>query len=408
MKPLNSKKIILSTVIAMGATSIATLPTLASAATSTKQFHTAGPVTTTSTNTIRNGKGAPTNALGKNGDFYIDTLKLNFYGPKTSGVWPSAVSLRGRTGATGTTGKTGATGTTGKTGATGATKASKGATGATGKTGAIGATGLTGSSGPMGITGATGAVGAIGLTGSTGLPGTIGATGSIGASGSSGSVGATGVQGSTGSTGSTGGIGLQGATGAQGSAGSPGIQGVTGLTGLTGSTGLQGATGAQGTIGSTGSQGATGLTGAIGPSQVEVASINSWDLSTTTAGTGNTSSAFGNLAPSKTYEFIMNINGKLATNQSPSYAIRIGLSVQSSDLGATIKYGVSSSFGYANDGDANTYSKESFVVIGTIATTSANPISTLSVTAIDSGPTTGTDVMTLSGAAFIQLVGSLT
>ena len=381
MKPLSGRKFIIFTMIAIGAISIATLPTLANAVAPAKQFQTAGPVTTTSANTIRNGKGAPTNALGKNGDFYIDTLKLNFYGPKTSGVWPSPVSLRGKTGATGTTGKTGATGTAGKTGAkgaTGATKASKGATGATGKAGAAGAIGLTGSSGLIGLTGATGAAGPIGLTGSSGLPGSVGATGSNGASGSSGSVGATGVQGSTGST------------------------------GLTGGTGLQGATGAQGTIGSTGSQGATGLTGAIGPSQVEVASINSWDLSTTTAGTGNTSSAFGNLAPSKTYEFIMNINGKLATNQSPSYAIRIGLSVQSSDLGATIKYGVSSSFGYANDGDANTYSKESFVVIGTIATTSANPISTLSVTAIDSGPTTGTDVMTLSGAAFIQLVGSLT
>jgi len=111
---------------------------------------------------------------------------------------------------------------------------------------------------------------------------------------------------------------------------------------------------------------------------------------------------------SKSYEFIIGVNGKLATPQSPTYAIKVGLTVQSSDPGAVLTYSVSNSFGYTNDGDSTTYSKESFILIGTLATSSSDPMSTLSVTATDSGPTTNTDVMTLTGSAFIQLVGSLT
>jgi hypothetical protein len=113
------------------------------------------------------------------------------------------------------------------------------------------------------------------------------------------------------------------------------------------------------------------------------------------------------LAASKSYEFIMSLNGKLASPQAPGYAIKIGLFVLCSDVGATVTYGVSSSFGYTNDGDTNTYSKESFVIVGTVTTSSTNPISTLSISAIDSGPTTGADVMTISGSTFIQLVGAI-
>ena len=219
-----------------------------------------------------------------------------------------------------------------------------------------------------------------------------------------GSVGATGSQGEIGTAGR---VGLTGSSGLSGSTGASGSQGAPGATGTPGSVGAIGAAGSQGVQGATGSQGLTGNIGSTGPSQVEVVLINPWQLSTTTAGTGNTSLGFGNLAPSKTYEFIMSINGKLALNQSPTYSIRVGLLVKCSDPGSIITYGISSSFGYANDGDANTYSKESFVVMGTVATSAVNPLSTLSVTAIDSGPTTGTDLMTLSGSAFIQLVGAL-
>ena len=374
MKSLDrTKTISILTLAALAATASTATPSFAS--TPSKKVHMAGRAITTSANTIRNGKGAPSNALGVDGDFYIDTLKLDFYGPKANGRWPSPVSLRGPAGTNGADGKTGATGSNGPAGATGA-KGSSG--GATGPTGAQGPIGPQGPAGIQGVSGPAGPAGPIGLTGDTGPAGATGATGPAGASGAPGPQGAQGLPGSTGST------GLQG------------IQGLQGATGLTGAQGLQGI------------QGATGSTGATGPSQVQVVPITSWQLSTTTAGTGNTSTGFGNLAPSKSYEFIIGVNGKLASTQAPSYSIKVGLTLQCSDPSAVVTYSVSSAFGYSNDGDATTYSKESFIVIGTLATSAANPSSTLSITATDSGTTTGADVMTLSGSAFIQLVGSLT
>ena len=68
----------------------------------------AGRVTTTATvNTILNGKGAPKNSLGQNGDFYLDTASLNFYGPKSGGIWTKPVSLKGPAGADGKNGSNG-------------------------------------------------------------------------------------------------------------------------------------------------------------------------------------------------------------------------------------------------------------------------------------------------------------
>lgn len=46
-------------------------------------------------NTIRNGIGAPSNALGNDGDFYIDTQAVKMYGPKLHGVWGTGTSLVG-------------------------------------------------------------------------------------------------------------------------------------------------------------------------------------------------------------------------------------------------------------------------------------------------------------------------
>jgi hypothetical protein len=368
MKKLDSTKTISITVITIIALSVTTLTT-PSFAGSTKKFPMAGRVSTISANTIRNGKGAPSNALGVDGDFYIDLLKLDFYGPKANGHWPTAVSLKGPAGSNGING----------------TNGKAGSNGADGKTGPVGERGATsGIVGPAGATGPQGIAGPVGPIGLTGLTGDVGPAGPAGAPGAAGSNGAPGAPGSTGSAGATGSQGLQGAQG---------LQGLTGLTGLTGSTG---------------SQGIQGVTGATGPSQVQVVSITSWGLSTSTAGTGNTSLGFGNLAASKSYQFIFSVNGKLASIQAPTYPIKIGLTVQCSDPGATLTYSVSSSFGYSNDGDANTYSKESFTVIGTVLTTNTNPSSTLSITATDSGPTTGVDAMTLTGSAFIQLVGALT
>jgi hypothetical protein len=359
-------------------------PSLAS--TPSKVLHRAGRATSTAANTIRNGRGAPANSLGVDGDFYIDTLKFNMCGPKANGVWPTPISLRG---AAGVDGKSGINGTDGKAGATGSNGTSSSTTGQQGVRGQSGSSGLTGGSGP---------IGPIGPAGSTGLPGGTGATGPTGSTGPTGTTGPTGLTGTSGST---------GPTGPTGTTGSTGPTGLTGSTGPSGTTGPTGSTGSQGAAGSTGSTGITGAQGATGPSQVQVVSISSWILNTASAGTGNNSPPFGSLSPSKSYQFLLSVKGRLAVNQSPSYAISVGLTVQCSDPSALMTYSVSSSFGYSNNGDATTYSKESFFVVGTVTTTAANPSSTLTVTATDSLASTGGDALTLSGSAFIQLVGSI-
>jgi len=71
-------------------------------------------------NNVLNGVGAPSSETGSNGDFYINSVNYDIYGPKTAGAWGSATSLVGPTGATGSAGATGATGAAGATGATGA------------------------------------------------------------------------------------------------------------------------------------------------------------------------------------------------------------------------------------------------------------------------------------------------
>ena len=130
--------------------------------------------------TLLNGNGPPNNNLGVVGDFYIDTLANQIYGPKQpgadvisqvfqitqTGVWPSqGTSMVGPTGPTGAAGTAGATGPTGVAGTAGAT----------GPTGAAGPTGATGPIGPAGANGINGSDGATGATGPTGVTGPAGA-----------------------------------------------------------------------------------------------------------------------------------------------------------------------------------------------------------------------------------------
>jgi len=75
---------------------------------------------------VLNGPTDPSNlSTGTDGDFYINTGTLMFFGPKASGVWPVGISLAGGDGTTGPTGATGpigpqgAKGDTGNAGATG-------------------------------------------------------------------------------------------------------------------------------------------------------------------------------------------------------------------------------------------------------------------------------------------------
>ena len=65
--------------------------------------------------TILNGTGAPDAALGEDGDFYIDTMSNEIYGPKTAGAWGDATSLIGPTGDAGADGMNGMDGADGRT-----------------------------------------------------------------------------------------------------------------------------------------------------------------------------------------------------------------------------------------------------------------------------------------------------
>ena len=384
-------------------------PTIVSA--TAPSIHKAGRVGTGFINTIRSGKGAPSNSLGIDGDFYIDTVAFNFYGPKISGKWSTHVSMRGPAGANGPEGKIGTTGAQGAAGTAG-----EKATPIPGTPGAPGSKGETGFAGSKGETGSAGAVGAAGSTGSQGIAGTKGDTGSAGAIGSAGSTGSQGIAGTKGDTGSAGSQGVAGAKGDTGSSGSAGSQGIAGTKGDTGSAGSQGVTGAKGDTGSTGAvgsqgvagasgpQGVTGNIGAIGPSQVEVIALTPWTLSTATPGTTSSSIPFANLLANKSYAIIIQVAGKLSTFQPSTLFTKLGLAISASDGSAQINYGVTSSYGYWSDGGSTFYLRESFLVVGTITPT-AN--TTLTITVVDAGPTTGSYPMTFSGFGFFQLIGSI-
>jgi hypothetical protein len=123
-------------------------------------------------NTVLSGKGVPSTKIGINGDFYIDTRSLNFYGPKNKDKWPLPISLKGPAG------PIGPSGVDGKNGVAGTSTSSSGAVGPAGPAGATGSVGSTGAIGPTGATGpagiGSGSVGPAGPKGETGTAGAIG------------------------------------------------------------------------------------------------------------------------------------------------------------------------------------------------------------------------------------------
>jgi hypothetical protein len=284
-------------------------------------------------NTILSGVGAPSNAIGIDGDFYIDTKNLNIYGPKMKKKWPAAVSLKGTNGSAGTDGKSGSDGKTitnasnvaGPSGAQGF-QGVPGIPGDIGQKGDQGLRGEVGATGEQGIAGPAGAQGSIGLTGTIGIQGPAGfgsqgapgATGAIGAQGPSGATGSQGPAGSgaTGAQGAAGPTGATGATGSVGATGSTGAQGATGPTGLTGAQGTAGAPGATGGTGLTGNAGATGNTGTQGVqgengfSQITWTPILTWNLQTDVAGQYTDSPTFASLLIGKTYYVNISVHGE--------------------------------------------------------------------------------------------------
>ena len=343
-------------------------------------------------NTILSGRGAPSSALGIDGDFYIDTAALTFYGPKVLKRWPAPVSLKVPVISTVTDSKGNSV--------TAAVVGERGATGSQGLTGATGQQGLQGIQGIQGLPGPTGATGQQGPQGIQGLPGATGATGATGAVGEKGEKGDPGVAGLPGSSGPA------GATGAMGSSGPTGAVGPKGDTGLTGATGAVGPKGDTGLTGATGLTGTTGPVGQTGPSQVQSISTGVWTLQTANLGGTSSSLGFGSLQPGNSYSFSI-----VSTGRTAAYALAnfyLGMKLQCSDQNAILNYEVASSATVSvNPNNANDkFAKYSFVIIGTAQVTVPN--SSLNLTVMDSAASTSGNALTFSGRALIQLVGAIT
>ena len=351
------------------------LPNAASAAGRTNQ---------SATNTVLNGKGAPTTKVGINGDFYIDVLTFNMYGPKVNNKWPAPTSLKGPAGITGSEGKQGDKGSTG-TGNSG----SKGEIGDQGEKGLQGDKGDKGDKGERGEKGDKGETGAQGLTGLTGANGIQGATGVTGSQGLKGDTGSTGTKGDTGSTGSQ---GLKGDTGLTGTKGDSGTNGVNGTNG---------SNGAKGDTGATGSTGATGATGATGPSNVYVGSVSFISKLQGSAGTSITSSPFATLKAGKSYLFDVIIWGRSA---STNPTLKFSISTVGSGPTVNSYWFASSIQTYRDNLDKREYSFLGRVAIDASSYGSDFQL-TVSVTSayfIDSS-----EEITFSGGFAGQLVGSI-
>ena len=363
MKTLGRSKRFSVTLTAILALSLLALATPSFAKTPSKRIHMAGRVSTASANTIRNGKGAPTNAIGVDGDFYMDTLKFDLYGPKANGHWPAPVSLRGPAGTNGVNG------TAGKNGASGGPGSAISVAGAKGPQGSTGAQGPQGFTGPQGVQGVQG------------VPGTAGINGDTGPAGPTGPARPTGPAGPVGST---------------GAAGPAGAAGPTGPAGATGNTGATGTTGAVGATGSTGPQGATG------PSQMSIGLIGFPQQLKAGTGASVTSGAFGTFAPGKDYFVHLLIYGVRAVTDFAS--LNISLYALGGSPSIQMSYLISDGRSYRTGLGENDTNLD---VVATIDGTSVPTTFQLGAT-ISALDNTSVDSVTFAGTYVVQLVGSLT
>jgi len=309
----------------------------------------AGRSSTAVVNTILNGKGAPSNTLGIDGDFYIDTRGLLISGPKTNGKWPSSRSLQGANGVNGIDGKNG--------------------------------------SSVKNVTTASTVAGPVGPQGERGEKGVDGSAGTNGGAGIDGLPGAAGAQGPAGATGPAG----SGASGAQGPAGATGPAG-------SGAAGANGARGETGTVGSQGASGARGETGTAGPSEVTNISIPTWTLQTATSFGFASSSGFGLLKAGKSYQISIQLWGTTNSANSP-----YGLELLTSTGVAPSYFYTVMPYRYAIE--PTTSNKYGFSVIGTITVGVADV--SLSIKIVDAVGDTTAKPMVITGMALITLVGAV-
>ncbi|MEI7797685.1 MAG: hypothetical protein WCI68_02860 [Actinomycetes bacterium] len=320
-------------------------------------------------NTLLNGLGAPEATDGIDGDFYLDTLSSNLYGPKKKGKWPLPKSLVGPVGPQGPVGKQGSDGKVGDKGAS------------------------TSSSGTQGTQGTQGPQGVQGISGPAGLAGPSGPSGSQGPGGGSGGVGPAG------------GVGPQGSVGPAGSPGGQGVPGTTGTTGARGPVGETGTVGARGPIGETGTVGADGPQGTAGSSRVVLGNINFVGTLSGSAGTGKESSAFGDFQTGKKYLVISNIFTTSTSTVDPS--VGIAISVSGAALTPISKFITNSGNGYRLSIENFEYGVQVFTTID--ASAISGPNFNLKAT-ISSGANTSTVgfALVVTGFYVLQEVVALT
>ena len=307
----------------------------------------AGRTSSSIANTILNGKGAPLNTLGIDGDFYIDTRSLLIYGPKKNKKWPAPQSLQGPVGVSGVDGKNGSEG----------------------KPVSL----------PAGVAGPSGAQGAKGETG------TAGSNGAAGLNGATGSQSATGGQGPTGPTGSSGG-GTPGATGATGAPGAVGAKGETGTVGSLGATGLKGETGTAGTVGAT------------GPSNVYINALPTWTLSTATHRTSSTSAYLPKFLAGKSYIYTIYLTG-VSDATTGIFAIDI---IHEDSSSSTFNYVVISKANFELETKLRVYD---FLITGVISVGISDV--GIAIKVIDDMGVTSVKPLSLSGRMFATMVGSI-
>ncbi len=334
------------------------------AATKTQLFKPskAGRISTVVANTILNGVTSPRNSQGIEGDFYIDTRAMLFYGPKTKSRWPSPTSIRGPQG------QIGPSGTNGTDARPSANVVAAGAQGLTG------ATGPKGEQGPQGIQGVAGPVGAKGETGATGPAGASGAAGSSGA---------------------------QGLSGPQGPAGSPGGTGSPGANGANGANGAIGPTGATGPTGPTGAAGATGPTG---PSNVLFGPVNFGSQIQGVVGSSQASLNFGNFEAGKNYVIRIQIQTFNVDRLTTAYPLALDVATQGASPSYSVSYVVSngSSFNLATKRDDVSIAAEVVIDGSQVANSYA-----LSLT-VTCGSNTTSFPITLTGKYHAIMVGQVT
>jgi hypothetical protein len=164
-----------------------------------------------------------------------------------------------------------------------------------------------------------------------------------------------------------------------------------------GPAGPKGETGTAGSIGLTGLKGETGTAGATGPSEVTVVSIPNFTVATASA-YGYGSTTVGSLAANKSYHFSIYLRGTSTyTNISIGIDVLVG--------GTSVPF----SFSRDNSGYSTYVSRVSTsygIHIEGTAATSGTP-SAIEVRVIDGYADTNGAPLTLSGKAYITLVGAI-